>query len=104
MGGCPGESGESIEQGDPVVGDMIQEIRFPHRHMIVIVCDDGYRYGKIKGEDIEGPVKTNFPLNKEGGGCNTEIKESLKISDIFEHRGKRYRNKTGIIGFYLINR
>ena len=45
----PGKCGKTVEQGDPIVGEMIQDGRPPYRDMIVVMGDDGNRYGEIKG-------------------------------------------------------
>jgi hypothetical protein len=64
MGGRPCESGKTVEQGDPVVSKMIEKGRLPHRDVVMIMCNNGYRYGKVQAQYIQWPMKANIPLHK----------------------------------------
>jgi hypothetical protein len=89
MGGGPGKSGKSIEQGNPIIRDMIEEGRFPHRHVVVVVGYYGYCNGHIQGQNEQRPVKTDFPLNKKEGGCQGKIDQGFNVRRMFEHMAKR---------------
>jgi hypothetical protein len=69
----PGECREPIEQCYPYIRDVVQGGRFPHRHMVVIVGDNGDGDGEIEGQNIYGPVKTDFPLNEKNGSGKKEV-------------------------------
>jgi len=47
VGRGPGESGEPVEEGNPVVRDVIEEGRLPHGHVVVIVGYYGHGNGEI---------------------------------------------------------
>jgi hypothetical protein len=75
----PGKGRESVEQGDPVVRDMIEKGRFPHRHVIVVVGYYGHGNGQIQGQNEQRPVKTDFPLNEKEGGRQRKIEQGFNI-------------------------
>jgi hypothetical protein len=77
--GRPGKSRESVKQGDPIVGDMIEKGRLPHRHMIVVVGYYGHGDGHIQGQNEQRPVKTEFPLNKKEGGRQRKIEQGFNV-------------------------
>lgn len=77
--GGPGKSRETVEQGDPIVRDVIEKGRFPHRHVIVVVGYYGHGNGHIQGQNEQRPVKTEFPLNKKEGGCQRKIEQGFNV-------------------------
>jgi hypothetical protein len=77
--GGPGEGREAVEQRDPVVGEMVEEGGLPHGHVVVIVGDNGYSDGQVKGQNEQGPVKTDAPLNKKKGRGQGKIDQGFNI-------------------------
>jgi hypothetical protein len=51
--------------------------------MVVVMCDHGYGNGEVEGEDIQGPVKAEVPLNEEEGGSEQEIDQGLNVGIVF---------------------
>jgi len=77
--GGPGEGREAVEQRDPVVGDMVEEGRLPHGHVVVVVGDYGYGNGQIKRQNEQRPVKTGLPLHEKEGGCQRKVEQGFNV-------------------------
>src|SRR5829696_8269704 len=60
----PCKSRKAVEKCYPIISDMVKYIRFPHRHMIVVMRNNRHRYCQVKRCEIQEHIKANAPLNK----------------------------------------
>lgn len=66
VGGDPAEHWKSIEDGQPIVGQLVEAGRFPDPNMIVVVSYGGNRDGQTeKGQIQEGMEGIPPPLADE---------------------------------------
>ena len=61
----PCKSRKAVEEGNPIIGDVVQRIRFPHWNVILIMRYNSHSHRKVKRSEIEEHIETNAPLYKQ---------------------------------------
>ena len=80
----PGKSREAVKERYPIIRDMVQQRRFPHRHMVMVVRNHGNNHSQVQCTEIKYIIESNAPLDKQDGRCQGKKNKGLDVGFVLQ--------------------